>query len=87
MWEMYENQESAMNRSMNAGVYGIGTNVIIGASLCEPHTSELNGGFFIFIYIYISAVRTSFRKMQIDTLLTRKMCTPIRAGEISKTIT
>ena len=53
MWEMYEDQESAMNRSMNAGVYAIGTNVIIRASLCEPHTSELNGGFFIFIYIYI----------------------------------
>jgi len=30
------------------------------ASLSEPHTSKLNGGFFI--YIYISAVCTSFRK-------------------------
>ena len=26
---------------------------IIGASLSEPHTSESNGGFFIYIYIYI----------------------------------
>ena len=25
---------------------------IIGASLSEPHTSESNGGFFIYIYIY-----------------------------------
>ena len=33
---------------------------IIGASLSEPHTSESNVGFFIYIYIiyYISAVRT-----------------------------
>ena len=24
---------------------------LFGASLSEPHTSELNGGFFIYIYI------------------------------------
>ena len=32
---------------------------VIGASLSEPHNSESNGGFFIYIYIYyyISAVR------------------------------
>ena len=28
----------------------------IGASLSEPHTSESNGGIFIFIYIYLSYV-------------------------------
>ena len=26
---------------------------IVGASLSEPHTSESNGGFFIYICIYI----------------------------------
>ena len=37
---------------------------IIGASLSEPHTNELNGGFFIY-YIFISAVRMSFRKCKL----------------------
>ena len=36
---------------------------LAGASLREPHTSELNGGFFI--YIYISPVRMSFRKSKL----------------------
>ena len=45
---------------------------IIGASLSEPHTSESNGGFFIYyyyyyIYIYLSAVRTSFRKCRLSS--------------------
>ena len=36
-------------------------NEIFGASLSEPHTSELNGGFFIYYILYIiSAVRMSF---------------------------
>ena len=39
---------------------------IIGASLSEPHTSESNGGIFIYI-LYIC--RTSFRKCKL-TLLT-----------------
>ena len=56
---------------------------IIGASLSEPHTSELNGGFFI----YISAVRTSFRKCKLTLFYPETMRTPIRAGKISKTIT
>ena len=30
---------------------------IIGASLSEPHTSEPNGGFFIYIIIYLPYVR------------------------------
>ena len=30
-----------------------GTFFYCGASLSEPHTSESNGGFFIYIYIYI----------------------------------
>ena len=38
---------------------------LIGASLSKPHTSESNGGFFI--YIYISAVRTSFRKFKLNS--------------------
>ena len=29
---------------------------LIGASLSEPHTSESNGGIFIYIYIYLSYV-------------------------------
>ena len=33
---------------------------VIGASLNEPHTSELNSGFFMY-YIYISAVCMLFR--------------------------
>ena len=34
------------------------THLLIGASLSEPHTSEFNGGIFIYyIYIYISVVR------------------------------
>ena len=36
--------------------------VMIGASLSEPHTSELNGGFFIYyiyIFIYLPYVRRS----------------------------
>ena len=37
---------------------------IIGVSLSEPHTNELNGGFFIY-YIYISAVCMSFRKCKL----------------------
>ena len=33
---------------------------LIGASLSEPHTSESNGGIFIYIYIiYISVVHHS----------------------------
>ena len=36
--------------------------ILIGASLSEPHTSVLNGGFSYYIIYYISAVRTSFRK-------------------------
>ena len=27
--------------------------VVIGESLSEPHTTELDGGFFLYIYIYI----------------------------------
>ena len=42
---------------------------LFGASLSEPHTSELNGGFFIYIY-YVSAVRTSFRKCRLTLLIT-----------------
>ena len=34
--------------------------LIIGASLSEPHTSELNGGIFIYIYIYIIKSQKSF---------------------------
>ena len=34
------------------------TSKMIGASLSEPHTSEFNGGIFIY-YIYISVVRRS----------------------------
>ena len=33
--------------------------VIVGTSLSEPHTSELNSGFFIYIYILLSVVRHS----------------------------
>ena len=63
---------------------------LIGASLSEPHTSESNGGFFIYIYIiyyyyYISAVRT-YSVNASSTLLTRTLRTPIRAGEKSKTM-
>ena len=39
---------------------------LVGASLSEPHTSESNGGFFIYYY-YISAVRTSFRKCRLSS--------------------
>ena len=46
---------------------------IIGASLSEPHTSELNGGIFIYTYIYILYICcTSFRKCNF-TLLTRNI--------------
>ena len=51
---------------------------MIGASLSEPHTSESNGGFFIYIYIiyyyyyYISAVRT-YSVNASSTLLTRNI--------------
>ena len=55
--------------------------VLIGASLSEPHTSESNGGFFIYyyyyyyyIYIYLSAVRTSFRKCRLSSF-NPKHCT------------
>ena len=41
-------------------------NEIFGASLSEPRTSELNGGFFIYYILYIiSAVRTSLRKCKL----------------------
>ena len=43
--------------------------LVIGASLSEPHTSESNGGIFIYI-LYIC--RTSFRKCKF-TLLTRNI--------------
>ena len=44
---------------------------IIGASLSKPHTSESNGGIFIYnIYIYVC--HTSFRKCKF-TLLTRNI--------------
>ena len=45
---------------------------IIGASLSEPHTSESNGGIFIY-RLYIC--RTSFRKSKF-TLLTETLRTP-----------
>ena len=61
------------------------TLTVIGASLSEPHTSESNGRFFIYIYIYISAVRT-YSVNASSTLLTRTLRTPIRAGEKSKTM-
>ena len=44
------------------GLDWTGQCVIIGASLSEPHTSESNGGFFIYyiyIYIYLPYVRRS----------------------------
>ena len=37
---------------------------LIGASLSEPHTSEFNGGIFIYYYYYISVVR---RRLQSST--------------------
>ena len=42
---------------------------VIGASLSKPHTSELNGGFSIYIYI---VQRTSFCKCKL-TLLTQNV--------------
>ena len=39
-------------------------NNLIGASLSEPHTSESNGGFFIY---YIFICRTSFRKCRLSS--------------------
>ena len=52
--------------------------VLIGASVSEPHTSESNDGFFIYIYIYICraySVNASW------TLLTRNIAhaDPVRA--------
>ena len=44
--------------------------ILIGASLSEPHTSESNCGFFIYILYIIH--RTSFRKYKL-TLLTRNV--------------
>ena len=42
--------EATLRTKMNV----ISLGVIIGASLSEPHTSESNGGFFIYIlYIII----------------------------------
>ena len=40
----------AQARPMMLCIY---TSIFIGASLSEPHTSESNGGFFIYIYIII----------------------------------
>ena len=42
--------------------------IVIGASLSEPHISESNCGFSIYIYIH----RTSFRKCKL-ALLTRNV--------------
>ena len=36
-------------------------NVVIGVSLSEPHTSELNDTIFIYIYIYIIYLLYVFR--------------------------
>ena len=49
---------------------------LIGASLSEPYTSESNGGFFIYyyIYIYLFAVRMSFRKGRLSSF-NPKHCT------------
>ena len=38
------------------------TRIVVGASLSEPHTSESNGGFFI--YIYLPCV---FRKCKLNS--------------------
>ena len=49
---------------------------IIGASLSEPHTSELNGRFFTYILLYIIACRTSFRKCMLteDSIRSVRTC-------------
>ena len=57
-----------MHESLGTRLAGYGTKTtVIRMSLSEPHTSELNGGIFIY-YIYIIC-RTSFRKCKL-TLLT-----------------
>jgi len=43
------------------------TKTVFGASLSEPHTSESNGGFFMYYIIYLSAVRT-FRKCMLSSI-------------------
>ena len=54
----------------------------IGASLSEPHTSESNGGFFIYIYIiYLSCV---FRKCKLNSFNPKHCARRSRAGGISK---
>ena len=55
---------------MFSGILCMVLQMLIGASLSEPHTSESNGGFFIYyyyIYIYLSAVRKSFRKCRLSS--------------------
>ena len=56
----------------------------MGASLSEPHTSESNGGFFIYIYILLLYICRTYSVNACSTLLTRTLRTPIRAGRISK---
>ena len=56
---------------------------LIGASLSEPYTSELNCGIFIYIhiYLYIYICRTSFCKCKL-TLLTRNIAhTEFKCGQ------
>ena len=48
-----KNKVTAQVERKKLAMYGI-----VGASLSEPHTSESNSGFFIYIYIYMPACRT-----------------------------
>ena len=43
--------------------YVVGGCNLIGASLSEPHTSESNGGIFIYIYIYILHISVVHRSV------------------------
>ena len=56
-------QEMGGDVVIGRSIYGV---VVIGASLSEPHTSESNGRFFIYYFIYISAVRTLFHKCKLN---------------------
>ena len=47
--------------------------LLVGASRSEPHTSELNQDFSVYvhnIYMYISAVRMSFRIIYLSSIST-----------------
>ena len=71
-------------RQAAGGVEVVHKPPVIWASLSEPHTSELNGRFFIYYIYYIC--RTSFRKCKL-TLLTRNIPHPkFKCGRNKRTL-